>query len=60
MPKQDLPEIEEGDEQRRDEKLLKLLKTKPESREELREKVKAWKQAERASAASGKKRAPSA
>jgi hypothetical protein len=56
MPEQQLPEIEEGDEQRRDEKLLRLLKTPPESREELREKVKAWKAQERAS---GRKRGPS-
>ena len=60
MPEQQLPEIEEGDEQRRDEKLLKLLKTKPESREELREKVKAWKEREHAFRASGGKREPSA
>ena len=57
MPEQQLPEIEEEDEQRRDAKLLKLLKTPPESREELREKIKTWKVQERAS---GRKRAPSA
>jgi hypothetical protein len=60
MPKQpELPDIEEGDEQRRDAKLLKLLKTPPESRDELREKIKVWKAQERASSA-GKKRGPSA
>ncbi len=51
---------EEGGEQRRDALLKQLLKTKPESREELREKVKAWKEQERASGASGRKREPSA
>jgi hypothetical protein len=60
MPETKLPDVEEGDEQRRDAKLLKLLKTPPESREEFREKVKAWKEQERASSASGKKREPSA
>ncbi len=60
MPEQQLPEIEEGDEQRRDASLLKLLKMPPETREQLREKVKAWKEQDRASSASGKKREPSA
>jgi hypothetical protein len=60
MPEQRFPEVEEGDEQRRDAMLKKLLKTKSESREELREKVKAWKEQERASHASGGKREPSA
>jgi hypothetical protein len=60
MPKQDLPEIEEGDEQRRDARLLNLLKTPPESREQLKEKVKAWREHERASRASGGKRETSA
>ncbi len=32
MPEQQLPEIEEGDEQRRDAVLLKLLKTPPQPR----------------------------
>jgi hypothetical protein len=60
MPKQDLPEIEEGDEQCRDAKLLKLLKTPKESREETKRKVKAWREQESASASSGRKREPSA
>jgi hypothetical protein len=45
----DLPEIDEKDEQRRDALLLKLLKTPPESREELKRKVRAWREQERAS-----------
>jgi GrpB-like predicted nucleotidyltransferase (UPF0157 family) len=60
MPDQQLPEIEEGDEQRRDALLKQLLKAKPESREELKKKVKAWRDQERASSATGKKREPSA
>jgi hypothetical protein len=32
MPEQQLPEVEEGDEQRRDAMLLKLLKTPPKPR----------------------------
>ena len=47
-------------EQRRDALLKQLLKTKPESREELREKVKAWREQERASASTKGKREPSA
>jgi hypothetical protein len=54
-----LPEIEEGDDQRRDATLKRLLKTKPESREELSKKVRDWKAHERASS-SAKKRGLSA
>jgi hypothetical protein len=60
MPCETPNEPEETDEQRRDALLKQLLKTKPESREELKEKVKAWREQERASRASGGKRGPSA
>ena len=40
MPEQQLPEIEEGDEQRRDAMLLKLLKTPPQKRKDIPKKRK--------------------
>jgi hypothetical protein len=39
MPKQPLPDVEEGDEQRRDAMLLKLLKTPPKPRTKRKEKA---------------------
>jgi hypothetical protein len=55
MPKPRPADQKEEPGQRRDALLKQLLKSKPESREELREKVKVWREQERASSAKTEK-----